>query len=94
MKNEYIAPEVTAVEFHAERGFADSFTNTVGTLKDYTELWSSHEGVFALNTADLLGGDGGIGAGHFSEGNTGGWGFTTGWSPDQGGGGGRFGTAF
>ncbi len=53
MKNEYIAPEITVVEFRTERGFSDSCPTCQifnhGDLNEQLEIFAAEQNLYGFN---------------------------------------------
>lgn len=75
MKNEYIAPEITVVEFHAERGFAESLQCVSCAPWQNADAWVAEQLVQGMNMTGAT--ESGLAAGNFHMGSTGDWGFTS-----------------
>ena len=69
-KKKYVAPELTVVQFHAERGYASSVVNNLFEASQQIDMLLQNEVDHAAQQAD-----GEFAAGYFQEGNTtgGGW---------------------
>lgn len=69
MKNKYTTPQLTVVEFHAEKGFAEScptcFSVGIGTESDILEQFSAIQDLAGANSGGS-GNQGGFGMGTYS----------------------------
>ena len=77
MKNEYIAPEVTVVEFHAERGFATSLQCVSCAPWEEANVWATEQLLQGMNMTGQTNSANGLAAGNFHTGSAGDWGFTS-----------------
>ena len=79
MKKQYIAPDLTAVVFRAERGYAASgnpIDNVAKMIHEEAELavWGDAHGEQDITGYNTDGNpENGMAAGYFYEGQTGGW---------------------
>lgn len=85
MKNEYIAPEITVVEFRTERGFAESLQCVSCAPWDGANAWVANQLVQGMNMSGQANSEQGLAAGNFHTGSTDGWGFTSGYFDYSGG---------
>lgn len=77
MKNKYTTPQLTVVEFRAEKGFAESLVCVGCGTVQAGSLWLDQQMVQALNMDGHNSSASGIAAGQFHSGSTSGWGFSS-----------------
>ena len=86
MKKQYIAPDLTAVVFRAERGYAASADNTVDAVANQLNQWAAQTQQEVMGTVDdqnlwaesqdvagIGNAEDGLQAGYFGNGSTEGW---------------------